>query len=82
MVQPKEIRFKAMSCDEKVIVLEQLTQEVLRAREERIASKSSEAVEDPQEATETIEISQVTSVQDGSPLEVQDMWERGLLMYQ
>jgi hypothetical protein len=59
-----------------------LAQEVLRAREERIASESVEAVEAPQEATETTEISQVTPVQDRNFPEAQDVWERGLLMYQ
>jgi hypothetical protein len=60
MVDPKETRFKAMSWDEKETVLEQSTQEVLRAREERIASESVEVVEAPQEATETTKFSQVT----------------------
>jgi hypothetical protein len=57
MVDPKDTRFKAMSWDEQAIVSKQSTQEVLRAREERIESKSVEVVEAPWKATETAEIS-------------------------
>jgi len=44
MVDPKETRFKAMSWEEKTINLDQLAQELLRAREERIASELVKAV--------------------------------------
>jgi hypothetical protein len=63
MVDPKETKFKAMSWDEKATVLEELTQEILKASEERITPESVKAVETPQESTKTVEIPQVTLVQ-------------------
>jgi len=47
MADPKATRFKAMSWDEQVTFLEQSAQEVLKAREERIAYEGAEAVESP-----------------------------------
>jgi hypothetical protein len=67
MVDPRETRFKAMSWDEKEIVLEQSAQEALGAREERIAS---EAVEAPL----------IAQAQGRDIHLVQDAWERGLFM--
>ena len=43
MVDPKMTRFKAMSLDEHVAILEQLAQGALRAREEMIATEAAEA---------------------------------------
>jgi hypothetical protein len=60
----------------------QLAQEILRASEERIAPKSVEAMETPQEATETTKIPQVTLVQDRNFSEVQVVQGMGGLMYQ
>jgi hypothetical protein len=57
MDDPKETRFNSMSWDEQETILEKSAQEVLRAREERIASESVKVVEAPQEATKTIEFS-------------------------
>jgi hypothetical protein len=72
MVDPKETRFKAMSWEEKTMTLEQSAQELLRAREERIASEPVEAVEAPQEAIQTTNISQVTLAQNKNFPEVQE----------
>jgi hypothetical protein len=47
MADPKVTRFKAMSLDEQVTTLEQSAQGILRAREERIASETTEAAEAP-----------------------------------
>jgi hypothetical protein len=82
MVDPKETRFKSMSLDEQEIVLEQSSQEILKASEERITPESVEAMETPQEATETAEIPQVTSVQDRNFSEVQVVQGMGGLLYQ
>jgi hypothetical protein len=79
MVEPKATRFKAMSWDEKVAVLEQKVQETIRIREKMI---SVEVVGSPKEAIETTEFSQETPVQNKNFPEVQDMRERGSLMYQ
>jgi hypothetical protein len=76
MVDPKATRFKAMSWEEKTMALEQSAQELLRAREERIASEPVEAVEAPQEAIQTTEISQVTLAQNKNFPEVQNAGER------
>ena len=81
MADPKETRFKKMIWDEKETVLEKSTQEVLRAREERIASESVKAVKAPHEATETTKISQVTPIQDRNFPEAQAMQGMGALMY-
>jgi hypothetical protein len=62
MVDLKETIFKAMIWEEQTKALEQLTQEILRAREERIAYEPVKAVEAPQEAIQTLDISQVTLV--------------------
>jgi hypothetical protein len=59
MVAPNMTRFRAMSLDEQMMILEKLGQEALRAREEMLAA-------------EVEEIIQVTLVQDSIPLEYQD----------
>jgi hypothetical protein len=67
MVDPRMTRFKAMSLDEQVETLEQSDQGALRAREEMIA-------------TETTEIPQAVLVQGrGFPMAL-DAQERGLFM--
>jgi hypothetical protein len=60
MVDPRMNRFRAMSLDEQVETLEQLSQESLRAREEM---RSVEVVEAPHEFIETVEVPQALSVQ-------------------
>jgi hypothetical protein len=50
---PKMTRFKSMSLDEKMVILEQSGQETLGAREEMIAA---EVAESPQVAAEAAEI--------------------------
>jgi outer membrane biosynthesis protein TonB len=82
MADPKANRFKAMSWDNKEKVLEQLTQEIHRDNEERIEPESIKVVETRQEATKTIEIPQVTPVQDRNFFEVQAAQGMGGLMYQ
>jgi hypothetical protein len=67
MVDPKETRFKAMSWEEQETTLEQSAQEVLRAREERIAS-------------EVVEAPLIAPVQGKDIHLAQDARERGLLM--
>jgi hypothetical protein len=70
MADPKATRFKAMSWDEQATFLEQSTQEVLKAREERIAYEGAEAVESP-----------LISPAQGKDIHlVQDARERGLFM--
>jgi hypothetical protein len=67
MVDPKMTRFKSMSLDEYVMIIEKSTQGALRAREEMIV-------------VEAVEVPMVAPVQDrGFPM-TQDTWERGLLM--
>jgi hypothetical protein len=53
MVDPKMTRFKAMSLDEQTMILEQIGQEALRAREEMLAA---EAAETPQVTPCKIEV--------------------------
>jgi acyl-CoA reductase-like NAD-dependent aldehyde dehydrogenase len=43
MVDPKMTRFRAMSLDEHMTILEKLAQEALRAREEMIVAEAAEA---------------------------------------
>jgi hypothetical protein len=57
MDDPKETNFKAMSLDEQETILEQMAQEVLRARGERITSIPTEVAEAPQGAIETMKVS-------------------------
>jgi hypothetical protein len=47
MVDPRTIRFKAMSWEEKMTSLEQATKEILRNREGTIALELGKVVGDP-----------------------------------
>jgi hypothetical protein len=64
MDNPKMTRFRSMSLDEQMAILEQSAQGALRAREEMVAAEVGES---PQVATETTEIPRVTPVKDRSP---------------
>jgi hypothetical protein len=57
MADPKETRFKAMRLDEQETNPGITTQEILRARGERIASELDEVAEAPQGAIKTMEVS-------------------------
>jgi hypothetical protein len=70
MFEPKATRFMGMSLDEKETTVEHLAHGVLRAREERITSKTSEAAEAPLIAPTQGRVIHL----------VKDRWERGLLM--
>jgi hypothetical protein len=67
MVDPKMTRFKAMSLDEQMTIIEKSTQGALRVREEMIVVESTE-------------VPLVSLVQDIGFSMTQDAWERGLLM--
>jgi hypothetical protein len=67
MADPKMTRFKSMSLDEEMTTIEKSTQEVLRAREEMIA-------------TEAVEAPLIAPMQEiGFPM-TRDTQERGLIM--